>query len=233
MPIVPGRQLGPYEIIAPLGAGGMGEVWRAHDTSMQRDVAIKFLPAFYSQDPDRLRRFAKEAQAAAALNHPNILSVFQISELDGAPCIISELLEGETLRSLLRLGSLPLRRAVELALQVANGLAAAHSKGIVHRDLKPENIFITKSGRAKILDFGLAKSAEPVAKDAGSPTLDCTTEAGVLLGTVGYMSPEQVRGESVDFRSDIFSFGTVLYEMLTGERAFLASQYSGNHGCHS
>ncbi len=220
MPLAPGTQLGPYEIVAPLGAGGMGEVYKAHDSSLRRDVAIKFLPALYSRDPDRLRRFAKEAQAAAALNHPNILSVFQISEHDGEPFIVSELLEGENLRSALQDGPLPLRRAVELALQIADGLAAAHSKGIIHRDLKPENILVTKSGRVKILDFGLAKSADPVGEDVGSPTLTSATEPGTLLGSVGYMSPEQIRGESVDPRSDIFSFGAVLYEMLSGQRAF-------------
>lgn len=221
MNLTSGARLGPYEIIAPLGAGGMGEVYRARDPRLKREVAIKVLPQSVSLDPDRLRRFEQEALATAALNHPNILAVFDIGTHEGAPYVVSELLEGETLRERLRSGSMPTRKALDCALQIAHGLAAAHEKGIVHRDLKPENIFLTKDGRAKILDFGLAKLTQP---DSGShsslPTMTHATEAGVVLGTAGYMSPEQVRGVAVDARSDIFSFGAILYEMLSGKRAF-------------
>ena len=220
MALSPGTRLGVYEIVGPLGSGGMGEVYEARDSSLRRDVAIKLLPATFARDPDRLRRFTKEAQACAALNHPNILSIFQVDELNGEPYIVSEFLEGQTLRDATRDGPLPVRRAIDNGIQIARGLAAAHCKGIIHRDLKPENIFVTKDGRVKILDFGLAKLAE---RDdpADSPTLTAGTEAGAVLGTAGYMSPEQVRGESIDQRSDIFSFGVVLYEMMAGRRAFL------------
>lgn len=222
MALAPGTKIGPYEILAPLGAGGMGEVYRARDASLRRDVAIKLIPASFSQDSDRLRRFTQEAQSTAALNHPNILSIYQIGEHEGGPYIVSELLEGQSLRQVLRAGPLPARRAIQCSSQVASGLAAAHGKGIIHRDLKPENIFVSKDGRVKILDFGLAKLTEQTPLDPStSPTLTATTGAGVVLGTAGYMSPEQVRGESVDPRSDIFSFGVVLYEMLTGQGAFL------------
>ncbi len=217
-----GTKLGPYEIQSPLGAGGMGEVYRARDTRLNRDVAIKILPASFSADPDRLQRFAQESRAAAALNHPNILSIYDIGEDRGAPYVVSELLEGETLRDRLRNGPLSsTRKAIDYAQQIARGLAAAHEKGIVHRDLKPENLFITHDGRAKILDFGLAKFTRPeadVSNDA--PTMQVATEAGTVLGTAGYMSPEQVRGRPADSRSDIFSFGAILYEMLSGKRAF-------------
>ncbi|HLK32246.1 MAG TPA: protein kinase, partial [Terriglobales bacterium] len=216
-----GSRLDHYEILAPLGAGGMGEVYRAQDTSLAREVAIKILPPAYSADPDRLRRFTQEAQAAAALNHPNILAIYQTGQQDELTYIVSELLQGETLRERMREGPLPVRKSLEYALQVAQGLAAAHDKGIVHRDLKPENIFITGDGRIKILDFGLAKLTRP--EEAGSgdhATMTAATEAGKVLGTVGYMSPEQVRGKAVDARSDLFSFGVILYEMLSGQRAF-------------
>jgi Tol biopolymer transport system component len=216
-----GRKLGPYEIIAPLGAGGMGEVYRARDRTLKRDVAVKVLPSYYARDPDRLRRFEQEAQAVAALNHPNILSIYHVGQENGCPYIVTELLEGETLRDSLRHGALRLRSAVDYGVQVARGLAVAHEKGIVHRDLKPENLFITKDGRVKILDFGLAKLAQPEGTlEASSPTLGVGTEAGAVLGTLGYMSPEQVRGKKADARSDIFSLGAVMYEMLTGQRAF-------------
>ncbi|MFI5059632.1 MAG: protein kinase [Candidatus Acidiferrales bacterium] len=221
MALASGTKLGPYEILAPLGAGGMGEVYRARDASLRRDVAIKLIPATFSRDSDRLRRFTQEAQSTAALNHPNILSIYQIGEHEGGPYIVSELLEGQTLRQVVHAGPLPVRRAIDYGTQVALGLAAAHGKGIVHRDLKPENIFVTKDGRVKILDFGLAKLTEQAPMDPGdSPTLTAGTEAGLVLGTAGYMSPEQIRGESVDPRSDIFSFGVVLYEMLAGQHAF-------------
>src|SRR5580698_5051733 len=221
-----GTQLGPYEIQSPLGAGGMGEVYRARDARLNRDVAIKILPTSFSSDPERLQRFAQESRAAAALNHPNILSIFDIGEgsigeTRGAPYVVSELLEGETLRDRLGNGPLTSRKAIEYAQQIARGLAAAHEKGIVHRDLKPENLFITHDGRAKILDFGLAKITRPEADASGNePTQQVGTEAGVVMGTVGYMSPEQARGKPADARSDIFAFGAILYEMLSGRRAF-------------
>ena len=200
----------------------MGEVYRARDERLKRDVAIKVLPASFSQDPDRLKRFEQEAQAAGALNHPNITAVYDFGEHDGAPYIVTELLEGETLRSRLGPGAISPRKAIDYAVQIAQGLAAAHEKGIVHRDLKPENVFLTKDGRVKILDFGLAKlkldGAESGQTDAG--TVSGGTEPGVVLGTMGYMSPEQVRGKPADKRSDLFSFGTILYEMLSGQRAF-------------
>jgi eukaryotic-like serine/threonine-protein kinase len=215
-------KIGPYEIVAPLGAGGMGEVYRAKDPRLQREVAIKVLNASFSQDQDRLRRFEQEAQAAGALNHPNVLSVFDIGTFDGSPYLVSELLEGETLRTKLAGGALPQRKAIDYALQMARGLSAAHEKGIVHRDLKPENLFITKDGRLKILDFGLAKLTQKDVPEDQLTQLPTTpgTEPGIILGTMGYMSPEQVRGKTADHRSDIFSFGTILYEMLTGKKAF-------------
>src|SRR6202453_5440841 len=223
MALPSGTKLGPYEIVAPIGAGGMGEVYRAKDTRLGRDVAIKVLPEAFARDADRLRRFEQEARAVAALNHPNILAIHDIGEYNGAPFLVSELLEGHLLREELNGGALPTRRAVEDASQIAEGLAAAHDKGIVHRDLKPENVFVTKAGRLKILDFGLAKLAKLQAAAEENATLDATpqdTSPGVVLGTVGYMSPEQVKGEPADARSDIFALGTILYEMLSGQRAF-------------
>ena len=222
MTLTPGTKLDGYEILGPLGAGGMGEVYRARDPVLKREVAIKVLPAYVSQDPDRLRRFEQEAQAAAALNHPNILAVHHFGTFEGAPYLVSELLEGSTLGQLLARGPLPVRKAIDYGIQIAHGLAAAHEKGIVHRDLKPENIFVTKDGRVKILDFGLAKLTQPRPQLADGPTvtLQERTEPGMVLGTVGYMSPEQVRGKTADHRADIFAFGAILYEMLTGKRAF-------------
>ncbi len=224
MTVLPGSKIGPYEIVAQIGAGGMGEVYRARDARLGRDVAIKVLPASFSDDPDRLQRFAQEARAAAALSHPNILAIFDIGEDKGAPYVVSELLEGETLRDRLRSGALTSRKAIEYALQFAKGLAAAHDKGIVHRDLKPENLFITEDNRLKILDFGLAKLTRPqeTGSSGDAPTMQVATDAGMVMGTVGYMSPEQVRGKSADHRSDLFSFGAILYEMLSGKRAFHA-----------
>jgi serine/threonine protein kinase len=217
-----GSRLGPYEVLAPLGAGGMGEVYRARDPRLSRDVAIKVLPPSFSKDPDRLRRFEQEARAAGVLIHPNITAVFDVGSQDGAPYVVSELLEGEVLQAALAGGRLSTRRAVDYAIQLARGLAAAHEKGIVHRDLKPANIFVTKDGRVKILDFGLAKLTH--AKDSlpGRTNLSTTqgTEPGAVLGTLGYMAPEQLRGRPADSRSDIFSFGAILYEMLSGKRAF-------------
>jgi serine/threonine protein kinase/Tol biopolymer transport system component len=222
-PISAGARFGPYEILGLIGAGGMGEVYRARDERLKRDVAIKVLPSLFTQDPDRLRRFEQEAHAAGGLNHPNILAIHDTGSRDGTPYVVSELLEGETLRSRLAMGALPARKAIDYAVQVARGLAAAHEKGIVHRDLKPENLFITKDGRVKILDFGLAKVTRPedgLARASAAPTATAGTEPGVIMGTVGYMSPEQVRGQPADGRSDIFSFGAILYEMLSGKRAF-------------
>jgi serine/threonine protein kinase len=221
MALTSGTKLGPYEIVSPLGAGGMGEVYRCRDPRLKREVAIKVLPQAFSLDADRLRRFEQEALATAALNHPNILAVFDIGTSEGSPDVVSELLEGETLRERLRGGSIAVRKALDYALQIAQGLAAAHEKGIIHRDLKPENLFVTKDGRVKILDFGLAKltQAEP-GTDTSLPTATHGTEAGVVMGTAGYMSPEQVRGVALDPRSDIFSFGAILHEMLSGKRAF-------------
>ncbi len=217
-----GTKLGRYEIRSQLGAGGMGEVYRARDTQLGRDVAIKVILSSFAVDKDRLRRFEQEACAAGALNHPNVLIVHDISTHDGAPYVVSELLEGETLRK--RIAGTPLgqRRAIDYALQIANGLAAAHEKGIIHRDLKPDNIFVTNDGRIKILDFGLAKLTQLDGGQAQTdiPTRRVDTDPGVVMGTVGYMSPEQLKGRAVDQRSDIFSFGAIVYEMLSGRRAF-------------
>jgi eukaryotic-like serine/threonine-protein kinase len=216
-----GTKLDGYEVLGPLGAGGMGEVYRARDSVLRREVAIKVLPSVFSQDPDRLRRFEQEARAAAALNHPNILAVHQLGTFESAPYLVSELLEGGTLREQLVRGPLPVRKAIDYGVQIARGLAAAHEKGIAHRDLKPENLYVTKDGRIKILDFGLARLAQrELPSDDSGPTLTNGTEPGVVLGTVGYMAPEQVRGKTADHRADIFAFGAILYEMLAGKRAF-------------
>lgn len=216
-----GTSLGPYEILALLGTGGMGEVYRARDRRLGRDVAIKVLPASYSQDSERLRRFEQEARSAGMLNHPNILAIYDVGTHEGCAYIVSELLEGTTLRQRLADSGLPPRKATEYALQIAHGLAAAHDKKIVHRDLKPENLFVTKDGRVKILDFGLAKLTQPVGTNSTDNTaLPTETGPAVVVGTIGYMSPEQVRGQIADSRSDIFTFGLILYEMLSGKRAF-------------
>jgi serine/threonine protein kinase len=218
MALAAGTKLGGYEILSLLGEGGMGEVYRAHDPILKRDVAIKVLPQFVSQDPERMRRFQQEAQAAAALNHPNILAVYQLGNFEGTTYLVAELLEGGTLREELTHGALPARKAIDYSVQIAHGLAAAHHKGIVHRDLKPENIFITRDTRAKILDFGLAKLMLP--EDGETVTARGQTTPGQVMGTAGYMAPEQVRGEAVDHRADIFAFGAILYELVTRERAF-------------
>ena len=223
MTVRPGIRVGPYEIVAQIGAGGMGEVYRARDPRLGRDVAIKVLPAEFASDPERLRRFELEAKAVAALDHPNILALYDVGTQDGAPYLVTQLLEGESLRERLSAGALPVRRAVEVASQIAQGLAAAHEKGIVHRDLKPGNVFIIKDGQVKILDFGIAKLAPPRTAEerAKATTVLEATDAGTVLGTVGYMSPEQVLGKPLDARSDLFSLGVVLYEMLSGTRPFL------------
>src|SRR5579864_2954827 len=218
MRLAQGLRLGPYEIVSVLGVGGMGEVYRARDTRLNRDIAIKVLPASFAADAEHLRRFEREAQAAGALNHPNILAVFDVGSHDDSPFLVRELLRGETLASRLKSGPLPPARALDFARQLAAGLAAAHAQGIIHRDIKPANLFLTTEGRLKILDFGLAKPHVPETDDVTRP--QSLTESGVVLGTLGYMAPEQVRGQRADPRTDIFAFGVVLYEMLTGQRPF-------------
>jgi TolB-like protein/Tfp pilus assembly protein PilF len=222
MTLYSGSRLGPYEILSPLGAGGMGEVYRARDRKLDRDVAIKVLPQSVAADPDTLARFECEAKAVAALSHPNILAIHDFGNQDGIAYAVMELLEGETLGAKLDAGPITQKQAVDYALQVAKGLSAAHEKGIVHRDLKPENLFVSRDGHVKILDFGLAKRVDPVApgKETSAPTGSGHTEPGTVMGTAGYMSPEQVKGFPVDHRSDIFSFGAILYELLSGNRAF-------------
>ena len=222
MALTSGTRLGPYEIITPLGAGGMGEVYRALDTRLDRTVAVKILPESFASDVDRLQRFEHEARVLSALNHPNLLSIFDVGTQGGIHYLVSEFLEGQTLRERLSSGPLPQRRSTDCAMQIASGLSAAHDKGIVHRDLKPENVFVTRDERVKILDFGLAKQTRAIDVTAEGATLTgpTPTAAGMVLGTVGYMSPEQVRAQATDHRSDIFSFGAILYEMVSGKRAF-------------
>jgi eukaryotic-like serine/threonine-protein kinase len=222
MTLSAGTKLGSYEILAPLGAGGMGEVYRARDSKLDRDVAVKVLPDSVAGDPAALARLEREAKAVAGLSHPNILAIHDFGKQGGVSYAVTELLEGETLRGKLDAGPIARSRAVDYALQIARGLAAAHEKGVVHRDLKPENLFVTRDGHVKILDFGLAKRFETGAPEGetGAPTVTRQTEPGTVMGTLGYMSPEQVRGLSIDHRSDIFSFGAVLYELLYGRRAF-------------
>ena len=221
MPLQTGTRLGPYEILSPLGAGGMGEVFRARDTRLDRDVAIKVLSERLAGDPASLSRFQREAKAVAALSHPNILAIHDFGSEEGVSYAVMELLEGESLRASVAQGPIPWRRAVEIGIAVADGLSAAHVRGIVHRDLKPDNVFLTSDDRVKILDFGLARHERPVNADPLTSAPTATgTEPGTVMGTVGYMSPEQVRGDSMDSRTDIFSFGCVLHEMLTGRRAF-------------
>ncbi len=223
MKLKPATRVSAYEIASLIGEGGMGEVYRARDIRLGRDVAIKVLPESLADNRERLARFEQEARAAASLNHPNILVVYDVGEYDGSPFLVTELLEGTTLRERIGSGALPTRKAVDYAIQIARGLAAAHEKGIVHRDLKPENVFVTDDGRVKILDFGVAKliQQEPAAAEATAlPTTPPHTAAGMVVGTIGYMSPEQARGRHSDQRSDIFALGSVLYEMLSGRRAF-------------
>ncbi len=222
MPLGSGTRLGPYEILSPLGAGGMGEVWRARDSRLGRHVALKVLPERLSDDRDALARFEDEARAVAALSHPNILGIHDVGRIEGVSFAVTELLEGETLRSALRHGALPPKRALEVAARLGEALAAAHEKGIVHRDVKPGNVFVTREGRVKLLDFGLARfdRAWGGDGDTASPTISCRTNPGTVVGTVSYMSPEQAGGRPVDGRSDLFSLGVVLYEMLAGRRPF-------------
>jgi eukaryotic-like serine/threonine-protein kinase len=222
MPLTSGTRLGAYEIQSSIGAGGMGEVYRARDTRLDRTVAIKILPAAVSSDPDRLLRFQHEARILSTLNHPNVLAIFDVGEQNDMRYLVSEFLDGQSMREALSAGVLQRRKATEYALEIAKGLAAAHEKGVVHRDLKPDNIFITADERVKILDFGLAKqtATESAADESPTMTVVAPTTPGTVMGTVGYMSPEQVRGQTLDHRSDIFSFGAVLYEMVSGKRAF-------------
>jgi len=223
MPLANGTKLGPYEIVSPLGAGGMGEVYCARDTRLDRTVAIKVLPESLADDADRLQRFQQEARVLSTLNHPNLLAIYDVGAQSRTHYLVSEFLEGHTLREAMGADPLPSRKVSEYGLQIANGLSAAHDKGIVHRDLKPENIFVTKDEHVKILDFGLAKLSQDAASlTAANATLTtpALTAAGTVMGTVGYMSPEQVRGQSVDHRADIFSLGAILYEMASGKRAF-------------
>ena len=223
MTLSSGTRLGPYEILSPLGAGGMGEVYRARDTRLEREVAVKVLPSALASDPERLKRFEREARSASSLNHPNIVTIYDIGSTGSVSYIAMELVNGEPLRTLLTEGALPTRLLLQLGTQIAEGLAKAHAAGIVHRDLKPDNVMVTEDGLVKILDFGLAKLTQPDTSGGGrtqAPTVSGATEEGIVLGTVGYMSPEQATGKSVDFRSDQFSLGSILYEMATGRRAF-------------
>jgi serine/threonine protein kinase len=215
-------RLGPYEIVAPIGAGGMGEVYRARDTRLDRIVAIKVLPASFANDADRLQRFEREPRVLSGLSHPNLLSIYDVGTEGETHYLVSEYLEGQSLGERMRGGLLPQRKVINYALQMAHGLAAAHEKGIIHRDLKPEIVFVTRDERVKILDFGLAKQARVAASTPDGATLTSAnaTMTGVVLGTVGFMAPEQVRAQTIDHRADIFSFGAILYEAVTGKRAF-------------
>src|SRR6516165_9631036 len=223
MSFTTGTRIGPYEITSPLGEGGMGVVYRAHDTKLGRDVAIKALPDAFANDPDRLQRFQREAQVLASLNHPNIAQIYGLEESDNARCIVMELVEGETLQERLKRGPIPIDEALPIVKQLAEALEAAHRRGIIHRDLKPANITLSRDGKVKVLDFGLAKALQEqhASNLSNSPTLvSAASVTGIILGTAAYMSPEQARGAETDNRSDIFSFGAVLYEMLTGKQAF-------------
>src|SRR5712664_4015382 len=224
MAILPGRRLGPYEILTAIGAGGMGEVYRAHDTKLGRDVAIKVLPEAFAHDPERLSRFQREAKMLASLNHPNIATIHGLEQSGGTSYLVMELVSGETLADRVKAGPLGIEEALKIAVQIAEALEAAHEKSIIHRDLKPANVKVTPEGKVKVLDFGLAKAfAGDAANDdpSNSPTLSAAaTMRGVILGTAAYMSPEQARGKSVDKRTDIWAFGCVLYELLTGRQAF-------------
>jgi Tol biopolymer transport system component len=220
MPLTAGTRLGAYEVVAKVGEGGMGEVYRARDAKLGREVAIKVLPASVATDPERLARFEREAQAVASLSHPNIIAVFEFGAHEGQPFVVMELLEGESLRERLAGGPLPVRKAVEIATQIARGLAAAHEKNLIHRDLKPENVFLLADGQVKILDFGLAKAMEPAAGGSGATETIARTSPGTVLGTVGYMAPEQIKGGAVDARTDLFALGLILHEMLGGARTF-------------
>ena len=225
MALTPGARLGPYEILSALGAGGMGEVYRARDTKLNRDVAIKVLPDLFASDAERLARFMREAQTLASLNHPNIAIIHGLEQTGDVHALVMELVQGEDLSQRIARGAIPLDEALPIAKQIADALEAAHEQGIIHRDLKPANIKVRPDGTVKVLDFGLAKAMEPVGgapNVSQSPTITtpAMTQAGIILGTAAYMSPEQARGKPVDRRADIWAFGVVLFEMLTGRRAF-------------
>src|ERR1700722_14459202 len=225
MAIFPGRRLGPYEILSAIGAGGMGEVYKAHDTKLARDVAIKILPDNFVNDPERLSRFQREARMLAALNHTNIATIYGLERFDGVTCLVMELVPGETLADRVKSGPIPVEEALAIAKQIAEALEAAHEKNINHGDLKPANVKVTPEGKVKVLDFGLAKAfaGDSTSTDPSeSPTLSmAATTQGVILGTAAYMSPEQARGQAVDKRADMWAFGCVLFELLTGKQAFL------------
>ncbi|HSB36471.1 MAG TPA: serine/threonine-protein kinase, partial [Thermoanaerobaculia bacterium] len=219
MSLAPGAKLGPYEIRSPLGAGAMGEVYRAHDPRLGRDVALKVLPADFASDPTRLARFSQEARSASALNHPNIITIYEIGDADASPYMAMELIDGRTLRSMINGTPLSIRTAVQVATQLADGLAKAHEAGIVHRDLKPDNVMVTKDGFVKILDFGVAKLVGGLPGSEAGP-FNLMTQTGFVVGTTNYMSPEQASGKPIDARSDQFALGLILYEMLSGRKAF-------------
>jgi len=221
MPLAAGERIGPFQIVAPIGRGGMGDVYRARDTRLNRDVALKMLPEGASSDEDTLKRFVRETHAVAALNHPNIVAIHDTGMHKEMPYAVTELLQGETLADRLRTGPLAPPRATEIACQVAEGLAAAHAMGVIHRDVKPENIFLTNDGRAKILDFGIARIENPALRTGKISQSSSSSSSVFIMGTAGYISPEQVRGKHADPRSDIFALGAVYFEMLTGRRAFL------------
>ncbi len=229
MPLNPGTTLGPYSVTAKIGEGGMGEVYRARDTKLDRDVALKVLPEAFTQDPDRLARFEREAKVLASLNHPNIAAIYGLEEADDTRALVLELVEGPTLADRIKQGPIPLDEALPIAKQIAEALEAAHEAGVIHRDLKPANIKVRDDGTVKVLDFGLAKALDPspTGDPSQSPTLTAAaTQMGVIMGTAAYMSPEQARGKTVDKRADIWAFGCVLYEMLTGQMAFQGEDVS-------
>src|SRR5215813_2156869 len=234
--LTPGSRLGPYEVLSILGTGGMAEVYRARDTRLGRDVALKVVNEALAGDPELVRRFEQEARLAGSLNHPNLVAVYDVGQQDGAAYFITELLKGEALRHRLSRGRIPIQTALDWGAQLAQGLAAAHARGIIHRDVKPENVFVTSDGHVKLLDFGIAKLSEQSRVDGRHGILDDTvtptggaTQTGAILGTPAYMSPEQVRGEPVDARTDIFSLGAVLHEMLSGQRPFPGSPLESSH----
>ena len=238
MPLSPGTTLGPYSVTAKIGEGGMGEVWRARDTKLDRDVALKVLPEAFTSDPDRLARFEREAKVLASLNHPNIGSIYGLEEAEGVKALVLELVEGPTLADRIRQGPIPLDESLPIAKQIAEALEAAHEQGVIHRDLKPANIKVKDDGTVKVLDFGLAKAFQPDASDPGlsaSPTISLTaaaTQMGMIIGTAAYMSPEQAKGKPVDKRADIWAFGAVLYEMLTGQKPFTGDDVSTSESDH-
>ena len=232
MPLQPGTTLGPYSVTAKIGAGGMGEVWQARDTKLDREVALKVLPEAFTSDPDRLARFEREAKVLASLNHPNIGSIYGLEEADGIRALVLELVEGPTLADRITQGPIPIDEALPIAKQIAEALEAAHERGVIHRDLKPANIKVKDDGTVKVLDFGLAKAFQPDASDPNmsmSPTISLTaaaTQMGMVIGTAAYMSPEQASGKAVDKRADVWAFGAVLFEMLTGAKPFVGDDVS-------